>query len=237
MNSKSPADKYCKLFIDDVSIKYELIAGIKLGMRTVEYNPMENRHIIFNDCKYERGCQYDTLTVYVIEGMDCYRCSGREIWRESSKVFGDKYVRSEKTYNLSYEIMDARTLYILWNMVEQANIYNYNQRREVGVKLLEERGLDPGLVPENAPREFYAACKKPASSDDISEQLTLLRQAQSGAEILVSMGFDKEKIPYLSTALLCDVQKASETPTPRSPIMGNAIRACESAIISALTAT
>jgi hypothetical protein len=85
---------------------------------------------------------------------------------------------------------------------------------EKGVKLLEARGLDPMLLPDCAPRDFYQITKDPESSEHVSEQLAVLRRAQSGAKIFVANGYDREKIRGLSIGDLLDAHK-THLPRPR----------------------
>lgn len=77
-----------------------------------------------------------------------------------------------------------------------------------GVELLEARGLDPALLPDSAPRDFYQIYRDPESPEHVSEQVAILREAQSGARILVANGFDKEKIRTLSLGELLDASRS-----------------------------
>jgi hypothetical protein len=85
---------------------------------------------------------------------------------------------------------------------------------EKGVKLLEARGLDPMLLPDSTPRDFYQITKNPESPEHVSEQLVVLRRAQAGAKIFVANGYEREKIRGLSLGDLLDAHK-TRLPRPR----------------------
>lgn len=97
-----------------------------------------------------------------------------------------------------------------------------------GAQLLETRGLDPSLLPNSPPRNFYYTHRDPESSSHVSEQVAILRQAEAGAKILVEKGFEKKKIPYLNVSQLREVWRARQSGDKRA--MEKAVSDCERAL-------